>query len=192
MKQSVILISACVAVLAGAWFASRALTTDLPPPPAPPLNEPVAMKALPVLQAPPPQQARPKLDPQFLGQQMKNPEYREPVPAQPAQKPVGIIEPVDEAENPFVGEESRELDYADRLMWETDGGLDRVASARDVYKRCLEAAPDLQRCKDGLAAAEARINVPRVVETPPPTQPTLDPSQTRPDLPLARPRVMKR
>jgi hypothetical protein len=91
----------------------------------------------------------------------------------------------EEEPNPFVGE-SRELDYADRLMWEADGGVERLTSAREVYKRCLDALPDSQRCKDGLEAVQLKLNPPRAIERTP-GLPTLksdaqDPSQVLPRL----------
>lgn len=191
MKQSGVLIAACAVLLVGAWLASRALSADEVTPP--PLSNPNIQTANldqvvePELPKPPSTRPMPKVDPQKLIEQVRSGQLQ-PVAQMPRTTQPELGEaPADEAENPFTAAVSPELDYADKLMWEVDGGIERLKSARDVYARCLEAAPTLQRCKDGLAAAEVRLTPqPRAVGKPEP-QPTLKGEDVRPTLPTARP-----
>lgn len=165
-------------VLGGAWFVSRALS-ETPPPAAPQsAAEPVA-PALPpkmaVMQrgeavATPAAGIGKLNDPRVIGQERGG--GLAPSGVNPAKPPPGDA-PVEEEPNPFVGE-SRELDYADKLMFEGrgDGGTERLMSAREVYQRCVESV-GLQRCKDGIAAVDAQLSPPKPTAIAP--LPTLGP-----------------
>lgn len=59
-------------------------------------------------------------------------------------------------QSPYLGE-SRELDYAERLLTEPRVAMNRVESAKGVFDRCLEAHPGLERCEKGQAAAASLI-----------------------------------
>lgn len=178
MKQSVVLIGACVMVLLGAWMASRALSADVtvdaaatpaPSMPAPVANapsNPVAVRDVPSPALPPPQQPvaqptvvaptpQPPTPPGLKVDSQRMTELAQGV--LPGQRPAVEPDPSDEAPSPFTATESPELDYAEKLLAELDGGVERLKSARDVFARCVEAAPALQRCQDGLAAAQLRL-----------------------------------
>lgn len=193
-RQSLILLGVCVLVLGGAWLTSRALTETSPgptqrelvatPQPGMPTLAPAPTDvAVPAPVAPP----RTKLDPRAMIDGARGgltPTADAPRPVEFAAPPKAD-EPEEEA-NPFVGE-SRELDYADKLMWEQDGGVERLKSAREVYQRCVDSV-GLERCKDGLKAVDAKLNPPKASVRPAPL-PTLntdaqDPSKT---LPRAKP-----
>jgi hypothetical protein len=62
----------------------------------------------------------------------------------------------DVAASPFQGD-SKELDYAEKLLAEPNAELDRVRSAQEVLARCLEQEPGNKRCQDAMALAKARI-----------------------------------
>jgi hypothetical protein len=157
-RQSAILIGVCVLVLAAAWLGSRSLTADDGAPgPMPTLTGATPVPAPPEPRAPmvvpPPQPTL--IAPAGAGELKERALAARGVvvpthPAEPA--PDAVME----EPSPFIGE-SRELDYADRLMWEPDAGDERLKSAREVYARCLEAVPGLARCKDGLDAANRRL-----------------------------------
>lgn len=195
MRQSYILIGACVLVLAGTWLASRALTeapvsptapSVVAPSPAPPAPVGPAVVAVPSEPSTP---SGPTVQP---SDDVRGPtvDARALVPSGsvPAAKKPAEEAPPEEDANPFLGE-SRELDYADRLMWEEDGGVDRLKSARDVYERCIEST-GLQRCKDGLAAVDAKLAEPRPTARPPPL-PTIGSDVLKPSIGLPRKQFTK-
>ena len=184
MKQSVILVVACAVVLGGAWFASRALsevpevtasppTNAAPPPTTPhfaarPLEQPTAR----------PLDKAAAIDAVIKARQEHSltPVANAPPPAEP---------PADVAESPWLGV-SRELDYADSLLYEQDAGIERLISARDVYRRCVEDMPELQRCKDNLAIAEERLAPPKKTALEATKKPTILPDLKRTGEPLPR------
>lgn len=188
MKKSGVVIAACVVVLLGAWVASRALSGDVTPAAVSNPNiQTVNINQViePELPRPISAQPTPKFDREKVLELAQNPGQVRPFARNPQPEPAEA--PVEEAENPFTAAVSPELDYADKLMWEADGGIERLTSARDVYARCVEAAPTLQRCKDGLAAATERLSPrPRALAKPE-QQPTLKGEDLRRVLPSSKP-----
>ncbi|MFO0594112.1 MAG: hypothetical protein U0228_02375 [Myxococcaceae bacterium] len=161
MRQSVILIGVCVLVLLGAWLGSRALLAgeEVVPPVAPVTPVVVAPTPAVVPAVVPPEPVR---EVAAVAAEVIDAGVAAAVVVPGPERPANPLTPLpDDATNPYRGE-SAELDYADSLLFENDGGIERLISARDVYRRCLEMEPELQRCKDGLEAAQMRIAPPRV------------------------------
>lgn len=161
MRTSVILGVGSVLVLLGAYFASKLLVSDVaapvvttvvsplpavvPQPVIPRAAEPETRTA-PAPEAPLAQRPAPPLDALPVahpGDQRLPEPNPEPLPA-------------DVATSPFQGD-SKELDYAESLLAEADPGLDRLRSAQEVFKRCVQQEPDNQRCQNGLGAARQRL-----------------------------------
>jgi hypothetical protein len=188
MRTSAILIVGCFVVLGGAFFASRALVSEVPVPvpvPAPtqvgvqsvvaPLPEGTSPEA--PAQAPQPDTAahRPMLVPHQVLQPVTPPPsgYPRLVEANnPPPPPASDI-----ATSPFKGE-SKELDYAELMLTDPTPDPTKLRSAYEVMARCTEQEPDNQRCLDGLALAKRLLSAPTTTERKPPV-PTLqkDPSQ---------------
>ncbi len=163
MRSPLILVVACVMVLAGAIFASRTLVNDVPAPPpvvvtpttlAPASEGQPGTALLP--SAPRPAVNRAEVEaamhamPQGAMQPVNSPQVL-PRMEPNAPPPVAEVAP-----SPFSGE-SKELDYAEGLMAEANPGLDRLQSAHQVFSRCVEQEPANERCKAGLAAAQQRL-----------------------------------
>jgi hypothetical protein len=144
------------ALLAAAVLGSRALLNapiDLPPPPpmpqvAVPVHAPTpivreyvapAAQPTPVAIAPPPVQ---------------------PPPVQPPPPPVAVAEPPavpqPDDENPFLNENSAEIDYAYALVYGAVSTPDSARIAAEVFERCIKQAPENHRCQRGLVAAQER------------------------------------
>ncbi|MFT3709903.1 MAG: hypothetical protein QM817_19915 [Archangium sp.] len=172
-----------------AWLGSRALvSTEAPSNGGPAVVAPSPVVGSgPVLQRiePLPTAAAPKERPETRAMidSARSGQLQPVAGSQPKQLAVADDKP-DEQPNPFVGV-SAELDYADRLRFEIDGGTERLTSARDVYQRCLDAVPEMQRCKEGLAAVEAKLNPPKAVERPTPL-PNVNKSAADPANPIPR------
>ncbi|MDP3153879.1 MAG: hypothetical protein Q8N23_14500 [Archangium sp.] len=193
MRSPLILIVACVLVLAGAFFASRTLVSDVPVP-APMVVTPTTL--IPVED----NQPAPSLAMPSTGRQAVNRAEAEAAMLAPRQGPLQqvnaapvmprMVEPnapppaADVAPSPFTGE-SKELDYAEAMMAETNPGLERLQSAHEVFSRCVEQEPANQRCKAGLSASQQRLGGTVATERTP-GMPTLQaiPPHTRPPSPL--------
>ena len=190
MRSPLILLVACVLVLAGAFFASRTLVSDVP---APVVVTPTTLTPADEGQPGPP------LALPSTGRQAVNREEAEaamlaprqgplqPVnaaPVMPRMEPNAPPPPADVAPSPFTGE-SKELDYAEGLLTERNPGLDRLQSAHQVFSRCVEQEPGNERCRVGLSAAQRLLGGKAAVERTPGT-PTLQaiPPHTRPPSPL--------
>lgn len=154
----------CAVVLGGAWVASRLLLSDVPLPPPPPQTT----STQPVAAAPvdPPMNAA--VLPRALARQRElgtlAPAVGQPEPAaQPVAKtpppaPSEPLEPADFAPSPFQGA-SAELDYAEGLLGEAPPSNERLVSAFEVFKRCVELEPANQRCHRGLALARSMLGL---------------------------------
>lgn len=185
MRQSLILLGVCGLVLVGAWLGTRALSEPPPSPSTPPPSEQLVVAPQPLDKgsviprgaiAAPVGPGKPLNGPHVLD------DTRGAALAGEPGKPARELPP-DEDVNPFLGE-SRELDYADKLMFEDqkgDAGIERLLSAREVYQRCIDSV-DLQRCKDGLAAVNAKLAParPTAVAPMPSLGPELGPTKTLP------------
>lgn len=103
-----------------------------------------------------------------------------PTPAPPAAAapppaaPEGSPTPLPDDENPFLAEQSVELDYAFELVFGKASTVETARVAADVFGRCLQQAPDNHRCYRGLLAAQER-QLPdwKPPEDPPPGLPSL-------------------
>jgi hypothetical protein len=89
------------------------------------------------------------------------------------------------AESPFVTEHSEEIDYAFRLVFGPDAGVDHARAAIDVFDRCLKASPQNRRCYDGLVAAQQRLEP--GWQPPAPPQPLAPPRAAPPPPPRGVP-----
>ena len=161
MRSPVILIVACVLLLAGAFFASRTLVNDVP---APMVVTPAAL--IPVEAAPPAMALMPSPTRQVVKREEAEAAMLAPrrgllqqvnaAPVMPRMEPNAPPPPADLAASPFTGE-SKELDYAEGMMAEMNPGLERLQSAHQVFSRCVEQEPENERCKVGLAASQQRL-----------------------------------
>ena len=156
------LVIGCGLVLGGAFVASRLLLSDVPVPPAPPTTTttPVVVTPAPV---DPPMNAV-VLPPALARQRepgMVLPAIRPPeATAQPGATPTPAepVVPADVAESPFQGR-SEELDYAEGILGEATPSRERLVSAFEVFKRCVEQEAASQRCHRGLVLARSRLGL---------------------------------
>ena len=184
MRTTLILVVGCCLVLGGAFFASRMLVSEVPPPPqvgvltmvapapevsaAPPTPAPVPAQmpadraAHEAMLAPHQGLLQPVSPPAATGYP-RMVEAANPPPAPPA----------DVANSPFKGE-SKELDYAELLLTDPTPDPEKLRSAYEVMARCADQEPDNQRCEDGLALAKKLLSAPTTTELKPPP-PTLRP-----------------
>lgn len=173
MKSPAILIVVCVAVLAGAYFASRLLVSDVPAPnpnvvtvTTPPQD---AVQPAAVL----PSAGRPPGDLEEAQRAMLAPRQG-PLQAVNVQQPMAhAVDPstgappvADVAPSPFQGE-SKELDYAEQLLAETNPPLERLQSAHQVLARCLAQEPDNKRCLAAMTLAQTRLGAKAATERQP-------------------------
>lgn len=177
MRSPVILIVACVVVLAGAYVASRLLVNDVPAPSA---------NAVTVVSGP-----QDAVEPAVLPTAGRAPLNREEAqramlgPRQGPLAPVNVQQPmaravdpstnaapeVEVAASPFQGD-SKELDYTEALLAETNPPLERLQSAHQVLSRCLALEPDNKRCQAAMTIAQNRLGAKAASERQPPL-PTL-------------------
>jgi len=166
MRTSVILIVVCAALLLGAWGLSRALLTDVGPPPSSTSELQAAPRVEPRPAAAEPVFARPTPNLELrrdLPVAMPEPARRDLAPAPvvvvapPAPVGAGDAEP-DEAPDPYLGA-SAELDYAENLVADPSANRERLHSARDAFTRCLELHPTHERCIAGLTVANNRLRL---------------------------------
>lgn len=76
--------------------------------------------------------------------------------------------PVEMAADPFLGDQSAELDYAFQLVLGPESTEATARNAENVFRVCLEAHPEHARCKEGLALARRRLRdgaIPRLRTT---------------------------
>jgi hypothetical protein len=175
MRSPGILVVVCAVVLVGAYFASRMLVNDVPAP-----NPNVVTVVTPpqdaVQPAEPMQVApvagRPPVNLEEAHKAMLAPRQG-PLQAVNVQQPLPrAVEPVaDVAPSPFQGE-SKELDYAEQLLAETNPPLERLQSAHQVLERCLAQEPDNKRCRAAMTVAQNRLGAKVATERQPPI-PTL-------------------
>jgi hypothetical protein len=153
-----LLVVACVAVLVGAWFASRSLTSEVPVPPAPQ----AAVLQAPVGMAPPPSPGYPSSVEEKRAALLQGNAQLQPVAPPP---PTGFPRPVQDApppppaeapESPFRGE-SKELEYVEKLLGDRGSDATKIRSAYDVLQRCLKQEPDNERCQDDMETARIRL-----------------------------------
>lgn len=168
MKNPLIVIVACALVLAGAYFTSQMLVSDVPAPaPAPALGTLVPAPPEPSPSAPSPSLEAAQAA--MVGQRQGPLQHVDPVPSAPAHAveavPTAVV-PADLAESPFQGD-SKELDYAEALLAEPNPGLERLQSAHQVLDRCVQQEPNNQRCLAALARAQSRLGAKAAVERPP-------------------------
>jgi len=160
MRTSVILIVGCCVVLGGAFFASRALVSEVPVP----TTAPVGMKTIVVAPsevgaanpAPTPAPGPPADSAAHQAMLAPHQGLLQPVNVNAAPGYPRALEPAappaDVATSPFKGE-SKELDYAERLLADPTPDPEKLQSAHEVMSRCAEQEPDNKRCQDGLALA---------------------------------------
>lgn len=65
--------------------------------------------------------------------------------------------PVEMAADPFLGDQSAELDYAFQLVLGPESTEATARNAENVFRVCLEAHPEHARCKEGLDLAQRRL-----------------------------------
>ena len=157
MRNPLIVIVACVLVLAGAWFTSQMLVSDVP---APAVTTPSTPTTL-VPASPEPSPSPPPPVPEAamaakLGPRQGPLQPVDPVPSAPPHAVEAAPAPAELAPSPFQGD-SKELDYAEALLAEPNPGLERLQSAHQVLSRCVQQEPTNQRCLDALARAQSRL-----------------------------------
>ena len=157
------LAAVCFLLLGGAWALSRLLLSDVPVPPGASLPSPVVTSPVdPPMNAPrllPPALARQR-DPGIVLPSPAVPAPRPPSPERPQlaeTKPAAVV-PSDDAQSPFEGA-SEELDYAEGILGEGTPSKERLESAHDVFKRCVDQAPSNQRCHRALALARMKLGL---------------------------------
>lgn len=201
MRATWIVAVVCLVLLGGAWVASRLLLNDVPVPVLPPPS------ALPVVAAPvdPPMKNAVVRSPALA--RLREPGVVAPQVGQALPQQVGSTErpavaegsapslPADEAPSPFQGA-SAELDYAEGLLGESVPNKERLASAHDVFKRCVEQEPLNQRCHRALVVARDKLGlrsdqsiVGKTVD-PSAERKTLPPSSRDEDLSRIRPAAL--
>lgn len=170
MRNAIIVSVCCGALLLGAGFIRRVLLAEVPTPVVSALTQ-EAVIVQPV--APPPSQ--PAVDREQLKEAMLNQPLdalqavasasssKRPVArdTQAPPPPPAVAFQEEPVPSPFQGA-SKELDYAEMLLSEPQGDLERIRSAYDVFSRCLDQEPKNQRCVDGRAAAIARLFPPEL------------------------------
>lgn len=153
-----------VLLLGGAWWASKALTAEVPLPPSAgvvanppvqvPVQEPVTPPVTPVMTAevtpPNPETMAPRIiqmTPLVTPppRPLVPPPPRAPPPEPPRLPREGMSE--GDAERAAIG------DGAWDLLKDPNGGTATWQRAAGAFQRCLSMAPDDARCKAGLAAA---------------------------------------
>ena len=162
MRATWILVIGCGLVLGGAWVASRLLLSDVPVPPAPttpakpvvaaPVDPPMNAAVLPPALA---RQREPGMVLPAVGQPGTAPQ---PVAKPPPPAPGESFGPADVAESPFQGR-FEELDYAEGILGETTPAQERLVSALEVFKRCIEQEAANQRCHRGLVLARNKLGL---------------------------------
>jgi hypothetical protein len=177
MRSPAILIVVCVVVLAGAYFASRMLVND---------GVEQNPNVLTVVSAPPDavqpatisNVGRPSPNREEAQRAMLGPRPGPLTPVQPvmphAVDPTttgGQVPPLGVAPSPYQGD-SKELDYAESLLAETNPPVERLQSAHQVLSRCLDAEPENQRCKAAMVTAQ-RLLGPKAASERQPGLPTL-------------------
>ncbi len=179
MRSPAILIVACVVVLAGAYFASRMLVSDVPE------QNPHALTVV----SPPPDAVQPATIAN-VGRPAPNREEAQRAMLGPRQGPLtpvqavmphavdptttgqtGQAPPLNVAPSPYQGD-SKELDYAEALLAETNPSVERLQSAHQVLSRCLDAEPENQRCKTAMVTAQRMLG-PKAASERQPGIPTL-------------------
>ena len=178
MRSPAILIVVCVVVLAGAYFASRMLVNDVPE------QNPNVLTVV----SPPPDAVQPATIP-TVGRPAPNREEaqramlgpRGPLTPVQAVMPHAVdptttgqtaqVPPLGVAPSPYQGD-SKELDYAESLLAETNPPVERLQSAHQVLSRCLDAEPENQRCKAAMVTAQ-RLLGPKAASERQPGLPTL-------------------
>lgn len=166
MRSPGILVVACIVVLAGAYFASRMLVNDVPAP-----NPNVLTVVTPAQDAVQPAQqvlptaGRPSVNLEEAQRAMLAPRQG-PLQALNVQQPMAHAvepQPAEVAASPFQGE-SKELDYAEALLAETNPPLERLQSAHQVLSRCLAQEPDNKRCLAAMTTAQNRLGAKAATE----------------------------
>ena len=163
-------------VLGGAFFASRALTADVAPPPAPfvALPPPVVVVPAPVIPAPAPVEAAPAPVPVPSAVVEAAP----PPPEVPVARPVPLppSEPYKSADHrlppPPPPGSSEEVEHAWAMLSSPEAGVANVQRAEKTFKRCLAMNEEDARCKAGLEAVRQRIGtrpMPPAVRPPHPS-----------------------
>ena len=193
MRTTTILVVGCALVLGGAFFASRMLVSEVPPPSQ--VNVLTMVSPLPEVSAAPPATAPAPLSPDRAAQEaaMTAPHQGLLQPVKPVAAPgfpraveAPTAAPADLAKSPFRGE-SKELDYAELLLTDPTPDPEKLRSAYDVMSRCTEQEPDNQRCEAGLALAKKLLFAPTTTELKP-RPPTLVPQAPQMPRPALHPK----
>jgi hypothetical protein len=187
MRSPAILIVVCVVVLAGAYFASRMLVNDVPE------QNPNVLTVV----SPPPDAVQPAAIPN-VGRPTPNREEAQRAMLGPRAGPLTPVVPVmphavdptttggipqaDVAASPFQGD-SKELEYAEALLAETNPSVERLQSAHQVLSRCLDQEPENKRCQTAMANAQ-RLLGPKAASERPAALPTLQ--SPAPQVPLPK------
>jgi hypothetical protein len=178
MRPGVIVGIVCVAILLGAGVWSRRLVDEVTPPPGNlPSSSPVFAQPAPPPPPPPPTTARPP-PPPLQPQQPAGTPPPPPVAVAPplAAAAPSLAPPVDEEvpaappADAFRGD-SRELQYAERLVMERKPTAERLKSAIEVLERCRQFDPKNERCENDLELARKRLEV---LESSPASKPLMN------------------
>lgn len=150
--STIVLAAVCLTLLAGAWIASRVLTSDVS---APPTLMPVSPRppavAAPVRVEPP--------APSAIVAQLPEPARAQAPPASPSLAPAPDARPPEaDPESDYADENSPAVAEEWRAAFGPKAGIAEWKHAVQVFQRCLVQAPGHQRCQQGLAAVQASLS----------------------------------
>lgn len=138
MRTFLLLASGCALVLGLAFLLSHLLTEPVSISEAPSSGEAIAEK--------PPVPTLPSTAPQANTETPLPEASAEQIEPQVAEAPSSV----------FLGS-SRELDYAEELLASPNADTDKLKSATDVFRICLQQEPGHARCQDNLRRAKERL-----------------------------------
>ncbi|MDP1823362.1 MAG: hypothetical protein Q8L48_08975 [Archangium sp.] len=159
MRTTALVASISLLLLGGAWYASRALTSDVRP--VAPVTSPVVPALPPLLAAPvavvpsavaPPEPVAPPAAPVA------------PVPPEPSQP----SPPTEEALSPEALELKGIADQAAAQLADLKGGPANWRRAEKLYERCLFIDSNDARCRAGLESVRRHLG-PKAPKAPRPT-----------------------